>query len=78
MPRGTGMTVTRRRSRLPVSPLIPERFQSFDGWLQPDGLRQYSRELIQATEGTAGLVDALASGGLTVAGWYRRMLTDAA
>ena len=77
MSRGTGMTVTRRRSRLPVSPLIPERFHSFDCWLQPDGLHQYSRELAQATEGTVSLVGALASGGLTVAGWYRRMLTDA-
>ena len=67
------MPVTRRRSRLPVDPVVPERFRSRDEWMEPEGLHRYRSALNAETEGSVSLVNALGSAGLSVADWYRKM-----
>lgn len=82
------MTVRRNSRRRASSPKalaanLPSQLRSFDRWLyqhddRSSGIEGYMRELILHLPTHANPAEVVAAAGLSVAGWYRAMLTSVA
>jgi len=88
MPRGSGMSVTRRRNRRPktddpeaLAARLPDELRSFDGWQYTGALHEYWSALsgwLLCQDAPSEMHDVAAvmrAAGLSAADWFRRMLT---